>query len=357
MLFFRTRFLIVFLFLAAFLPALAVAQDAGDGVLSAVVDVADEVTLVSEDGRVMLWGVKRQDVGSAVFELNARTALDRKIAGHPVSCFVKSRDDHSVSAQCVNAREDDLALYMLQSGYVTLDRAAVLGTVYEMPYIEAEAFARSAGNGVWGLSDATSSEGRSAQGRDFMRSAFFLVLAFIVAIVAVTYYIMRGFGRVISLQNKSMDMMVKERELKEREKNVIASVIHAEIRENKPKIEAYLTVYEEMLVEAMNSDAPAFTRTGEVVQKQPALSRSVFDGNTGKLDMLGSRTASNVIHYYARIKTKPDYVEISSDMPIEDVRAIIQSGVDYAKKMEVISNELLELFCNHSVIEVGEELE
>ena len=316
------------------------------------VRVADEVTLVTEKFRIKLWGVKRTDLGSPVFELRARTALENKIMGQPVTCFVKVVDESEYKGQCVNANEEDLSLYLLQSGYVSLNRSEIFSTIYEAPYVEAESLAQSGEKGIWAtVGSIGGSDQAEVQGRDFMRGAFFLVCAFLLAIGLISFYIMRGFGHVVSIQNKSIDLATKERDLKDREKNVIASMIHAEIRENKPKIEAYLTVYEEMLAETMNSNEPVFMKTGEIVQKQPALARSIYDGNTGKMDVLGARMASEIIHYYARIKTTPNYIEIKPDMPVDKVREIIKISVDHAKKLDIISNDLLETFCNSSMIE------
>ncbi|MGH1456182.1 MAG: hypothetical protein ACRBDI_05330 [Alphaproteobacteria bacterium] len=319
---------------------------------SASVDVIDEMTLLSSDAKIKLWGVKKINATTPVFELRARTSLENLIMEQNVFCTSKAMEDSFVKAQCVNVKEEDLGLYLLQNGFVTLNRSEVYGTIYEKPYAEAEKLAQSLQKGVWTLSKFSEGSGETeVQGRDFMRGAFLLVCMFLVAIVLVSIYIMRGFGHVVSMQNQSMDLAAKERDLREREKNVIASMIHAEIRENKPKIDAYLTVYEEMLREVSGGDTPQFMKTGEVVQKQPAVGRSVFDGNTGKLDRLGSRMASEIIHYYARIKTTPDYVEIKPDTPVEKVHDIIQNSVDHARKLEVISTNLLESFCNSSMIE------
>jgi endonuclease YncB( thermonuclease family) len=329
-----------------------VTASAKERIITVDVRVADEVTLVSDRAKLSLWGVKKAEVGSPVFELKARTALENKIMGQKVTCTIKAVVDSEYKAQCVNANEDDLSLFLLQQGFVTLNRNEIFSTIYESPYVEAESLAQSALSGVWASVDsmATSdSSGRTS--RDFMFSAILIASVFLVAIGVISFYIMRGFGRVVTLQNQSMDLAAKERDLREREKNVIASMIHSEIRENKPKIDAYLTVYEEMLAEAMSSDEPSFMKTGEIVQRQPSLSRNVFDGNTGTLNVLGARMASEIIHYYARIKTNPDYFEIKPDMPVEKVRDTIRASIDHAKKLDMLSAKLLESFCNSHMIE------
>ncbi len=327
-----------------------VSAEAVTRVVTVDVRVADEATLVADKMKISLWGVRKTEVGSPVFELKARSLLENTIMGQKVTCTIKSVVDEEYRAQCVNADEEDLSLFLLQKGFVTLNRSEIFSTIYEEPYVEAERFAQSSELGVW-ASSVSSDKLSAAGGGKFMWSAVFLVCAFIVAIGVISFYIMRGFGRVVSLQNQSMGLAAKERDLREREKNVIASMVHSEIRENKPKIDAYLTVYEEMLAEAMGSDDPSFMKTGEIVQRQPALSRSVYDGNTGTLNLLGACMASEIIHYYARIKTTPDYFEIKPDMPVEKVREIIKASIDHAKKLDLISSKLLESFCSSHMIE------
>ena len=84
------------------------------------------------------------------------------------------------------------------------------------------------------------------------------------------------------------------------------------------------------------------------MQKQPAMSREVFDGNTGRLDLFSEHLSSDIIHYYARIKTSPDYIEITTDMQVEDARKVIEACVDNAKKLAVISEHLMEKFADSS---------
>lgn len=320
--------------------------------ISVRVNVIDEVMLSSSDYTIQLWGVKKVNFHSPFFELNARTALENIISGQEVTCHIQARGRDIVQAQCVNAKEEDIALRMLQLGYVTLDRSNLYGTVYQDSYLEAEFLAQSSKRGIWGLNLMTGATSSDTVETGNLRHWSVLAIFFVVAISLISFYIMQGFGRVVHMQNKTMDLAIKERDLKEREKNVIASMIHAEIRENKPKIEAYLTVYREVLHELSQAgDSSQFLKAGEIVQKQPSLERAVFDGNTGKLDMLGAGMASGVIHYYARIKSVPDYVELKPDMALERVRDIVENCVERAEKLEVISASLLEDFYNSSMIQ------
>ena len=231
------------------------------------------------------------------------------------------------------------------------------GPVYERPYLEAERIAQENKYGVWAAGESDSNVPGDKQTKNFMLGAFLLVAVFIMALIVLGFFVMRGFGRVIDVQSRSLDLAMKERDLKEKEKLVIASMINSEVKENKSKIEAYLLVYEEMLRDFSDTTKPpSYQKTGEVIQKQPALSRVVFDGNTDKLDLFGTELASNLVHYYARIKTNPDYIEIAPDAAIAEVQAIIDTAVDNAKKMDELSATLLERFSDHEALKKSADL-
>ena len=245
---------------------------------------------------------------------------------------------------------------MLQKGYVTADRSTIYGSVYEEPYLKAENAAQARGYGVWAVGDGYSSASGGKQTKSFMLGTFFLVAVFILALIVLGFFVMRGFGRVIDVQNRTLDLAIRERSLKEKEKLVVASMIYSEIKENKSKIEAYLVVYEEMLREISDeTKAFAYQKTGEVIQKQPALGRVVFDANTDKVDLFGEELASNLVHYYARIKTNPDYIEIAPDASVKEVQGIMLTVVANAKKIDGISVALLEKISNYDALKEKEE--
>ncbi len=312
----------------------------------------DTKTLVSGPYKISLWGVDAVATGNPVFELQARSVLEEKIAQKPIECVIKIRNQNDISAQCVNHAEEDLSLYMLQQGYVVVNRELVYGSIYENPYIEAEKNAQRQSKGLWSLNHEKASGNRFEDGNPFILGGVIFIGLVLAALAAITFYIMRGFRNVVEVQNQSMDLATKERVLREKEKFVIASMIDAEIKTNKTKIEAYLLMYDEMLKDLKNkSKEPKYKKTGDIIQKQPALSRSVFDGNTHKLDLLGQHTASDIIHYYARIKTVPDYMEIEPDAPVNEVIGIVDAAVDGARKIDSISDKLLDKFASMLLVQ------
>ncbi len=323
-------------------------SDAESKEISINARVLDSTTLISGKTRISLWGIEKIDTQSAVFSLRIRQALENKIGNSNVLCVVKSKIDNDfVKAQCINSKEEDLSMFLLHEGYASADRKEIYRSIYETPYLNAEQSAQASNNGIWGGAENSDYK----QSKNFLMGSLILIIVFILALVVLGFHLMRGFSRVVDIQSQSIDLATKERALKDKEKYIIASMIDAEIRSNKAKIKAFLTIYEETLQGLSDSGrALEYQKAGDIVQKQPALSRSVFDGNTNKLDLLGSRLASSVIHYYARIKTSPDYIDIKPDTPYNEAKKIIETVIDNANKLSETSDRLTDSFVQHALI-------
>src|SRR5262245_5641046 len=92
-------------------------------------------TLRAGENIIELWGVDNSQGGSPRQRIAARAALDNLIANRPVQCEMGSRNGNVIVAQCVNADDIDLGLFMLQNGHVIASRAAIYGTAFEEPYL------------------------------------------------------------------------------------------------------------------------------------------------------------------------------------------------------------------------------
>ncbi|MGB0719048.1 MAG: thermonuclease family protein, partial [Bdellovibrionales bacterium] len=306
---------------------------------------ADPATLVAGSTRIELWGVERIAGLSAPLQAKARVALDTVIGPQKVQCSVKSRQGEAVTAQCLSADQQDLALSMLQQGYVSADRAAVYGSPFEEPYLNAEAYAREQKTGIWGVDDALKDVDSRQEGVWLIMVGFVLFVFIVGAFVFLSITIMRGFQKVIDAQQANMDMMGRERKLKDKERGIVANMLDSEIKANKSKIEAYLMVYEEMLANLKDpSRTPKYKKAGDIVQEQPALDRSVFDRNTDKLDVLGDRLSSEAIHFYARIKTKPEYLNLEPDTPLDEAMRLVETCLKKAKRMDGLAARLIQAF-------------
>ncbi|MCC7304680.1 MAG: hypothetical protein IT558_00305 [Alphaproteobacteria bacterium] len=308
---------------------------------------ANATTLMLGNTQVRLWAVEGVRTMGPAFDLRSRTALDNAIGkGNKVTCEVKSRQgDAIIYAQCINKQDQDLGLFMLQQGLVTADRAAVYGTVFEDAYIQAETQAQDRGLGIWAEHHAGPQEGTAGDGMVLISFGFVLFLCIIVAFTVLSIIIMRGFQKVIAAQNQNVDMMTKERKLRDRERSVVAGMLDSELKANKAKIEAYCVVYEEVLQSLKDPDkVPRYRKTGDIIQKQPALHREVFDRNTDKLDILGGKLSSELIHFYARIKTSPDYANLDPDTDLETALDIVETALRGAKRLDELAARLIKSF-------------
>lgn len=310
--------------------------------------------MVAGNVHIYLWGVEDAEGQNSILKLKARAALDKEIGGKSINCTLKKRYSDHIVAQCVNESKEDLSLYMLQQGYVTASRSDIYETIFEGPYVSAEDKAQAQGRGVWQVADNAGEDTSLKTSKNFLMASILLLVTGVVGLAFISFYIMRGFHRVVDVQNKTMDLAVKERHLKDKERFIIASMLDSEIRENKSKIDAYLVVYEEVLRD-MNDPArtPKYKKSGDIIQKQPALGRSVFDGNTNRLDLMGEFLSSDIIHYYARIKTVPDYVDLEPDTEINEARDIVEKAVYQAKKLNELSDALIKKFVSSGLIKRG----
>lgn len=346
------------LFLLAFfmiLPVGAGAQEKAGSPPSrfeAQVRAADAITLMAGQTPVRLWAVQTFAGANPAFDLRARTTLDNAVGQKKVTCDIKSRDGSAAVAQCVNTQDEDLGLFMIQHGFVSVDRAALYGTVFEDAYIQAEMQAQSRGIGLWAEDERG---GKGEQGQDssayVMSFGAMLLLCIVGAFTVLSIFIMRGFQRVIEAQNTNVEMMSRERKLRDKERAIVAVMLDSELKANKAKIEAYRVVYEEMLNALKDPDRPPrYKKAGDIIQRQPALARSVFDRNTDKLDMLGGRLSSELVHFYARIKSNPDYVNLEPSTPVEEAVSILEKSLAGAIRLDNLAGKLLEAFANSGIV-------
>ena len=313
------------------------------------VRATNAATLMAGQTAIKLWAVQTVESQSAAFNLRGRTALDNAVAQAKITCEVKGREGSAVFAQCTNAQDQDLSLSMLQEGFVTVDRGAVYGTVFEDAYIQAEMQAQSRGIGVWGGDKGENKGGND--GNLMVIFGFILFVCIIAAFIVLSIIIMRGFQKVVTAQNENVEMLSKERKLRDKERGIVAVMLDSELKANKAKIEAYRVVYEEMLKTFKDPDRPPrYKKSGDIIQRQPALARQVFDRNTDKLDMLGARLSSEVIHFYARIKSTPDYVNLEPTTPVEEAVSILEKALDGARRLDDLAGKLLESFASGGII-------
>lgn len=330
-------------------PGLAAEANVLPTRVEAQVRAADAVTLVAGTTQIRLWGVEGADEQNLALRLKARIVLDNAIGQDKVTCEIKARAEAQITAQCVNRKDMDLGLFMLQQGFSTVDRGIVYGTVFEQPYIQAEMQAQSRGAGIW--ADTSPKNGESSSANYLYGFGFFVLLSVMAALGALSVIVMRGFQKMVEAQKQTAEMAAREQKIREKERAIVAVMLDAELKANKTKIEAYKAVYDEMLRGLKDPDrSPKYKKSGDIIQKQPTLERSVFVRNTDKLDMLGERLSSALVHFYARIKSNPDYITIEPNTPLDEVIDTLEKCLARASRLNDLADELLELFASSGVV-------
>ena len=301
-------------------------------------------TLSSGKALIILWGVQPVNNLPAILSERSRIALDDAIGNASVQCEYKSRDERYIYAQCLNREDQDLGLLMVQQGYASVDRRLVYDTLFEEPYLQAEENAQAREVGIW--ADQAQGLANIGLNADYLKAfALALVVGFIVLFGMLFILVSRGFRNIQKRLDQFGSVLGREEKIKSKERLVVANMIGAEIKANKAKIEAYLVVYEEMLSDLKNPQRqPKYKKAGDILQMQPGLERSVFDRNADKLQNLGNELSSQVIHFYARIKTKPDYVNLEPSMPLEDVVKTVEESLAQAKRLDEVVTELIGAF-------------
>jgi len=311
---------------------------------------ADARTLKAGKNVVRLWGVERVEGGSAPFKLLARTSLDNLIGSRNIQCELMGKPNGSIPAQCSSGDGVDLSLYMIQQGYVVVDRSLVYGTLFEAPYLEAEQRAQELALGIW----AEEAGASSASAGKVSNKLIILVLVLLVLLIAglgvVSRLLLQGFQQVIRSQDRNTESLDRARQLKAQERGIVASMLESELKANKTKIEAYLVIYEEMLKSLQDpAQIPKYQKSGDMVQLQPALERAIFDGNNDKMDILGRKLSSGVIHLYARVKTNPDYVNLDTGTPMQEAISHVEKAVQSARILDKLLIKLLDVFAQNGI--------
>ncbi len=337
---------LVFGLYAGFAP-FVYGQDAGEvipKIFKTEARAAEATTLKAGSNLIALWGVKAVDGAGPGFALEARKALDVLISGKIVQCETRGHSALRIIALCETPEGTDLGLALVQQGLAVLDHGSIFGSALENVYLQAEQLAQDKQAGFWGDAGGVSAE--QSEEQRFLIALNFILFGLLLAVFSgMAIYMMRGFKRVSVAQEANTEMLSRERALKDKEREIFAMMLDSEVKANKSKIQAYIGVYEEMLRGLKDPEkTPSYKKAGDIVQSQPALDRAVFDQNTDKLDIVGERLSSEVVHFYARIKSKPDYVDLEPDMPLEEAVDLVEKSLNNGRRLAKIADRLIDLF-------------
>ncbi len=336
-----TVFSTIFACFCLFLPVLGHSQSANnDQFATAKITPLEGAILKTSAATVHLWGIKTP-ASDASNDLKARNILDQMIGSAVVRCQIRGKNSRYVYAQCVNTSEQDLALELLKQGVAYVDRSVL----YAQPqllsaYTEAENYAARLKKGLWYDSSAAATSFLDFDNlRPDMKKNLFTILTIIgvgplFGLLIVALIMFMGFGRLIRMQKSQMAKTSKdEKELKEREKFVLASSLEGEIQANKSKVEAFVTIYKELLKDIRNPNkTPKYQQTGDIIHEKPALMRMVYDANIDKIALLGPNVAGLLSKIYSEVEVSPKYQTIEPDVPLKDAEAIVEHIVVSAEK-------------------------
>ncbi|MBL1147363.1 MAG: hypothetical protein D8M28_06645 [Proteobacteria bacterium] len=293
----------------------------------------DPVTLQVEGISIRLWGIKAAQTRETPLELRAMDFIEKMINNDVVSCRIEKVDRGIPYARCTTHSSDEINLALLQSGFAVVDRHQTYGSVFASAYEDAQITARDRRAGVWEFVVAEDRDKLIPDWLDpYMSSLVPLSLIFgpLTGLALIALAARQGFRNMIKRQEMEFkETREKEEALLRREKLVLASAIEGELSENKVKIEAFLTIYHDLLKELQDdSVTPKYQRSGgDLIHKHPALNRTVFEGSISKLSALDMQLASTLSKLYAYIHAEPDYITIDSKMPHGEVLSLMQKTI------------------------------
>ncbi|NBX66948.1 MAG: hypothetical protein EBQ96_08135 [Proteobacteria bacterium] len=305
----------------------------------------DAKTLAGGGMMISLWGIDALTAPGTMENTRARIALDDIVGDKPIRCMPMSTPANgSLRAQCLSGQERDLALHLLSTGMVSAKRSDLVGSDLANAYLSAERNARAQNLGLWGgmaasATVATSSgfdmTGILGAGIPSWAIAGGLLLVPMLGFLMMALIMHSGFRQLIALQKYQLaGTQKRERQLKEREKYVIASALEGELHTNRAKLDAFLTIYEELLKSLRDpSKKPKYQRAGDIIHEKPALSRTVYDSHIDKLDILGPQLSTELANLYANIEASPDYKTLEPELPIEKARETVDKIIKSATKM------------------------
>lgn len=297
----------------------------------------DSVTLQAEGTTVTLWGIRGVPPSASPIQLKAVDLLDTLIGSEPVNCKVVSGTAPNVTATCTGHSNLDLGLELLHHGYAVVDRRQVGGSAFAATYAQAQEAARLGKKGIWRL--AAEEERESHVPRWLQPILPMLVpLALILgplAGVLITVFMMRYWlDKMSGMLREERELAArKENALASRERYVLLSTLEGEVSENKNKVDAFMLIYKDMLQSfRKEGEQPKYQKVGDIVQKNPSFSKTVFEANLSKLSLLDMRLAGQLSKLYSSLPTGHEYINLDPTMPLEEAEKALEVVLWNAEK-------------------------
>lgn len=298
----------------------------------------DPVTLKTEGAEVRLWGIQPAQSAETYLELRAIDLMKQRIGTDQVDCkIVSAKNVTAPLARCATASGDDIALMLLQQGLVVRDRRALFGSVFASSYEEAENSAKIGQKGVWALvyeSDISVIQNILRDEQRLSLVVFAIVILPILTMLIVAFVVNRAIKKLLRFQTSEANRhQEQEQDLHKREKSLILASLKSELEENKSKVEAFLTVYMQMLSDIKDEEkTPKYQQSGDVVATKPNFVWSAYDANIDKLSALDIQLSAKISDFYKTIHTESEYLDLTTTTPREEavrtVGQVIQNAQD-----------------------------
>jgi hypothetical protein len=245
----------------------------------------------------------------------------------------------NIVARCSTSENQDLALELLNTGFVVVDRAQTYGTVFATSYETAQEKARLGGAGVWKLlkNEKEDPSGPPSWLKPHMGVLLPIALMFgpfggLAVVGLVMWYWLK---RMATAQEQDQEQTSrKEAMLLTRERQVLVTTLEGELSENKNKIEAFLVIYGDMLRSLKDpNETPKYQQGGDIVQKHPSFSRTVFESNVSKLSLLDIKLAGKVSKLYSGMPKEQEYINLEPGVPLETAVQLVEKVLKEAETL------------------------
>ena len=124
----------------------------------------------------------------------------------------------------------------------------------------------------------------------------------------------------------------RESALQKRERQVLVSALQGELAENKNRIEAFVSIYNDMLQTLKAGDeTPQYQQAGDILQRHPSLSKAVFEANVGKFSLLDIKLAGKLSKFYISLPKDQEYINIERNVPIDTVIKLLEKTIKDAE--------------------------
>lgn len=319
-------------------PVLAKTANTSNHLIVHSMVALDTVTLQAADKKIILWGIKPAQTPEIPLELKALDLIDGLIGNEAVSCKIMGRTTAGITGRCTGYNNIDLGSELLNHGYAVIDRSQTLNSPFAPAYIQAQEAARLNEKGIWHFigQDNDSGDGLKWLHENLpVLGPIGLILGPFSGLLIVAFVMHYRLNRLEFLQQNEFDKTHrKEGILLTREKYVLISTLEGEMSENKNRIEAFLTVYGDMLRNmTCENEEPKYQKAGDIVQKQPSLSKVIFEANVDKLSLLDMHLAGQISKLYAVLPKEQEYITLEPNVPLDTAIKLVEKVLHDAQDM------------------------